>query len=156
MKTFITSSLLLASAGALAQTTAPLDTVPETTTDLEDFVIVASKPVVQSDGAKLTYNMEEDPSSKGNTLMDALKKVPMLSVDGEDNIRLNGQSSFKIYVNGKEDPSLTANYKNVFKAMPSEAVVKVEVITEPGAKYDAEGPAGIINLLTLTKTTTDG
>lgn len=156
MKTFITSSLLLASAGALAQTTAPLDTVPETTTDLEDFVIVASKPVVQSDGAKLTYNMEEDPSSKGNTLMDALKKVPMLSVDGEDNIRLNGQSSFKIYVNGKEDPSLTANYKNVFKAMPSEAVVKVEVITEPGAKYDAEGTAGIINLITLTKNTTDG
>ncbi|MDE5888359.1 MAG: outer membrane beta-barrel family protein [Muribaculaceae bacterium] len=156
MKTLLTSSLLLAAASAFAQSAVPVDTVPDTTVDLDDFVIIADKPVVQTDGAKLTYNMEEDPSSKGNTLMEALKKVPMISVDGEDNIRLNGQSSFKIYVNGKEDPSLTTNYKNVFKAMPSEAVAKVEVITEPGAKYDAEGTAGIINIIAITKNTTDG
>ncbi len=156
MKSLLTTSLLFASAAAFAQQGVANDSIPESTIDLEDFVIVADKPVIQTDGAKLTYNMEEDPSSKGNTLMDALKKVPMVSVDGEGNIRLNGQSSFKIYVNGKEDPSLTANYKNVFKAMPSEAVAKVEVITEPGAKYDAEGTAGIINIITITKNSTDG
>ena len=118
--------------------------------------MVADKPIVQSDGAKLTYNLQEDPSTKGNTLLDALRKVPMVSVDGEDKIRINGQENFKIYVNGKEDPSLSANYKNIFKAMPADAIVKVEVITEPGAKYDAEGTAGILNLITITKNSTDG
>ncbi|MDE6753620.1 MAG: TonB-dependent receptor [Muribaculaceae bacterium] len=153
--TIITAALLLSGANAFAQSETP-DSIPDNLIDLDEFVIVADKPIVQSDGAKLTYNMEEDPSSKGNTFMEALKKVPMISVDGEDNIRINGQNSFKIYVNGKEDPSLTANYKNVFKAMPSESVAKVEVITEPGAKYDAEGTAGIINIITVTKNTTDG
>lgn len=119
-------------------------------------MVVADKPLVQSDGTKLSYNMEEDPSARGNTLLDALRKVPMVSIDGEDKIRINGQSNFKIYVNGKEDPSLSANYDKIFKAMPADAVVKVEVITEPGAKYDAEGTAGILNLITVSKNTTDG
>lgn len=131
-------------------------TYSESYYDLDDIVIVADKPLVQSDGTKLTYNMEEDPSSKGNTLIDALRKVPLITVDGDNNITVNGMQNFKIYVNGKEDPSLTANYKNVLKAMPAESVVKVEVITEPGAKYDAEGTGGIINLVTVSKSTTDG
>lgn len=124
--------------------------------NLDDVVITADKPIVQSDGAKLTYNLEEDPASKGNTILDALRKVPMVTVDGDNNIRINGQDNFKIYVNGKEDPSLTANYKNIFRAMPAESVAKIEVITEPGAKYDAEGTAGILNLVTITKNNTDG
>ncbi len=132
------------------------DTTAVATYDLQELVISADKPLVQSDGAKLTYNLDEDPAAKGNTLMEALKKVPMVSVDGEDKIRINGQENFKIYINGKEDPSLTSNYKYVFKAMPADAVVKIEVITEPGAKYDAEGTAGILNIVTLTKNTTDG
>ncbi len=100
--------------------------------------------------------MKEDVSSKGLTLSDALRKVPMVTVDGEGNIRINGQENFKIYVNGKEDPSLTARYKDIFKAMPADAVMKVEVITEPGAKYDAEGTAGILNLVTISRNSTDG
>lgn len=132
------------------------DTVAIPTYDLEDLVVVGNKPVIQSDGAKLTYNLEEDPSSKGNSLLDALRKVPMISVDGEDNIKINGQGNLKIYVNGKEDQALTANYQKIFKAMPADAIIKVEVINEPGAKYDAEGTAGILNLVTISKNSTDG
>ncbi len=132
------------------------DSIAGSSYDLDDIVIVTERPVVQSDGAKLTYNMEEDTSSKGLTLSDALRKVPMVSVDGEGNISINGQSNFKIYLNGKEDPSLSANYKTIFKAMPAESVVKVEVITEPGAKYDAEGTGGILNLVTISKSSADG
>lgn len=163
------TSLLLSSASAYGQTetlnshsetgdpqTVKSDTVPETSIDLDDLVVVADRPIVQSDGAKLTYNMEEDISTKGMTLSDALRKVPMVSVDGEGNVRINGQDNFKIFVNGKEDPALTARYKDIFKAMPAEAVMKIEVITEPGAKYDAEGTAGILNLVTISKNSTDG
>lgn len=158
MKTtfLILSTLMIAPVNHILAQSESADSIEGACYDLEDIVVVADKPIVQSDGAKLTYNMDEDPSSKGNTLIDALRKVPMITIDGEDNIMINGQSSFKIYVNGKEDPSLTSNYKNIFKAMPADAVVKVEVITEPGAKYDAEGTAGIINLITLNKTATDG
>lgn len=147
--------MLASSSPIFAQELEP-DSIEGSYYDLEDLVVVADKPIVQTDGAKLTYNLEEDPSSKGNTILDALRKVPMVSVDGEDKIRINGQDNFKIYVNGKEDPSLTANYKHIFKAMPADAVVKIEVITEPGAKYDAEGTAGILNLITVTKNSTDG
>lgn len=132
------------------------DSVVGSTYDLDDIIIVTERPVVQSDGSKLTYNMEEDTSSKGMTLSDALRKVPMVNVDGEGNITINGQSNFKIFLNGKEEPSLSANYKTIFKAMPAEAVVKIEVITEPGAKYDAEGTGGILNLVTISKNSTDG
>ncbi len=157
MKTsFFAIPLILSANAAFAQDVQKNDTTAGSSYDLEDLVVVADKPVVQSDGAKLTYNLQEDPSTKGNTLLDALRKVPMVSVDGEDKIRINGQENFKIYVNGKEDPSLSANYKNIFKAMPADAIVKVEVITEPGAKYDAEGTAGILNLITITKNSTDG
>lgn len=157
MKTsFFAIPLILSANAAFAQDVQKNDTTAGSSYDLEDLVVVADKPIVQSDGAKLTYNLQEDPSTKGNTLLDALRKVPMVSVDGEEKIRINGQENFKIYVNGKEDPSLSANYKNIFKAMPADAIVKVEVITEPGAKYDAEGTAGILNLITITKNSTDG
>ena len=147
--------MLASSSTIFAQELEP-DSIEGSYYDLEDLIVVADKPIVQTDGAKLTYNLEEDPSTKGNTLLDALRKVPMVSVDGENKIRINGQENFKIYVNGKEDPSLTANYDQIFKAMPADAVVKIEVITEPGAKYDAEGTAGILNLVTVTKNSTDG
>ncbi len=124
--------------------------------DLDEVVVTAKRPVIQSDGAKLTYNVDEDDSSKGSTVLDMLRKVPMVSVDGEDNIRINGQSNFKIYVNGKEEPFMSANYQRILKAMPAEAVAKVEVITEPDAKYDAEGTGGILNLITERKRTDDG
>lgn len=155
-KLFLFSFLLLAHGSAVFAQTEATDSIEGAFYDLDDIVISADRPIVQSDGAKLTYNMEEDPSAKGNTLLDALRKVPMVSVDGDNNISINGQSNFKIYVNGKEDPALTAHYKNIFRAMPADAVAKVEVITEPGAKYDAEGTAGILNIVTVTRNSSDG
>lgn len=124
------------------------DTMPSLSMDLDELVITAKKDVVKSDGAKLTYDMSEDDSSKGQSLLEALRKVPMVNVDGQDKITINGSSNFKIYVNGKEDQMLEANYSQVFKAMPSSSVNKIEVITEPGAQYDAEGIGGILNLIT--------
>lgn len=124
--------------------------------ELDELVIEVKKEVIKSDGAKLTYDLEQDDTSKGQNLLDALRKVPMVTVDGQDNVYIKGSQNFKIYVNGKEDPMLTANYQKVFKAMPAESVSKIEVITEPGAKYDSEGTGGILNLVTERKQSKDG
>ncbi|MDD6228989.1 MAG: Plug domain-containing protein, partial [Bacteroidales bacterium] len=153
-------ALLAAAAPAVAQAqtdTVPVDSLADIPTiELDDLVITANKTVIKSDGAKLTYNVAEDESSKGQSVLDALRKVPMVTVDAQDNIRINGQTGFKIYVNGREDTMLESNYQRLLKAMPAESVKNIEVITEPGAKYDAEGVGGILNLITETKTQRDG
>lgn len=136
----------------------PVDTagtVPDYTT-LREFVVTRTKPVVQANGEKVTYNVSEDPASKSATVLDMLRKVPMVTVDGNDNILVKGQSNFKIYVNGKEDPMLSANAKQVLKAMPASQIMKIEVINEPGAKYDAEGTAGILNFIIDRKQSREG
>lgn len=117
-------------------------------TELDDFVIVQRKKLVQSDGAKLTYNVTEDPESGSSNILDILRKVPGVTVDAEDNVRVNGQSSFKILMNGHEDPMLKGDIKTVLKSLPASSIRKIEVISEPGAKYEAEGVGGILNIIT--------
>jgi hypothetical protein len=76
-----------------------------------------------------------------------LRKVPMVTIDGQDNILVKGNSSFKIYKNGHYDPSLSKNAKEVFKSMPATMVKRIEVITDPGAREDAEGVDAILNIV---------
>lgn len=135
---------------------APADTISDLYSELDELVVSVKKEAITSDGSKLTYDLDQDPATKGQTLLDVLRKTPMVSVDGDDKIYIKGQQNFKIYVNGREDPMLSANASTVLKAMPAEAVSKIEVINEPGAKYDAEGLAGILNLITERKQSRDG
>lgn len=123
---------------------------------LDDLVIESQRPVVKSDGATMTYSIEDDASAKGQSLLDVLRKVPGVTVDGQDNILVRGKSDYKIYVNGREEPMLSQNAKDIFKSMPSEAVARIEVITDPGAQFDAEGTAGILNLVTDRKRKENG
>lgn len=127
-----------------------------TATTLDNLVVEAVKPLIQSDGATLTYNAEEDDAGRSGNVLDLLRKVPMVTVDAQDNIQINGQGGFKIQMNGKDDPMLAQNASQILKNMPADNIVKVEVITEPGAKYDAEGVGGILNIVTTTKNATDG
>lgn len=117
-------------------------------TELEDLVIVQQKKLVQSDGAKLTYNVSEDPESGNSNILEILRKVPGVTVDAEDNVSVNGQSSFKILMNGQENPMLKGDIKTVLKSLPAASIKKIEVISEPGAKYEAEGVGGILNIVT--------
>src|SRR5574344_1548238 len=113
---------------------------------LKGVEIVAQKPVVKMETDKMTYNVQEDVDSKSMTLLDLMRKVPMVTVDGQDNITVNGSKSFKILVDGKENPMFQANASTIFKSIPASIVKNMEVITNPGAKYDAEGTAGILNI----------
>ena len=121
----------------------------EATNELKGIEIVAQKPLVKVDVDKIEYNIEDDPDSKTNTVMEMLRKVPLVTVDGEDNIKVNGSSSFKIHVNGKPNNMMSNNPKDVLKSMPANTIKHIEVITSPGAKYDAEGVGGILNIVTV-------
>ncbi|WP_321519249.1 outer membrane beta-barrel family protein [uncultured Bacteroides sp.] len=127
----------------------------ETSKELNEVVVVAQKPLVKIDIDKLTYSIENDPESKTTSTLDMLRKIPMITVDNEDNIQLKGSSDFKIYLNGKPSNMISNNPSDVLKSMPASTIKSVEVITDPGAKYDAEGVGGIINIIT-TKSGIEG
>ena len=126
-----------------------LDTLylKESATMLKGVEIVAQKPLVKMEVDKMSYNVAEDEDSKSNTVLDMLRKVPMVTVDGQDNISVNGSSNFKVYVDGMPNVMFSSNPSMVFKSMPATAVKSIEVMTNPGAKYDAEGAAGVLNIV---------
>lgn len=115
---------------------------------LDEVTVVAQKPLVKVEIDKLTYSLQDDPESQTNNTLDMLRKVPMITVDGNDEIQLQGSTNFKIYVNGKPSNMLSNNPSDVLKSMPASSVKDIEVITDPGSKYDAEGVGGIINIIT--------
>ena len=123
---------------------------------LNDLVVVASKPLVKMDVDKIEYSVKDDADSKTNSVLEMLRKVPMVTVDGEDNIKVNGSSSFQVYVNGKPNPMMTQNASTILKAMPAQGVKSIDVITNPGAKYDAEGVGGILNITMDTDSNMEG
>ncbi len=120
---------------------------------LKEVTVTAVQPLIKNEPDKLTYNLESDPQTASSPLVDILRKVPMLSVDGEDVVRLNGETNFKVLVNGRSSGLLVKNFKDAIKAMPASSIKSIEVITNPPAKYDAEGIGGVINIITNRKTT---
>lgn len=115
--------------------------------NLNELFVTAQRPLVEMKTDEMTYNVSSDNDSKTYTLLEMLRKVPMVSVDGEDNISVNGSSAFQVYVDGKPSLLFSGNPSQIFKAMPASSVQKIEVITNPGAKYDAEGVGGVLNLV---------
>ena len=115
--------------------------------ELEGVVIKAQRQLIKQEIDRIGYDVQADEESKTQTVMDMLRKVPMVTVDGQDNILVKGNSSFKIYKNGHLDPSLSKNAKEVFKSMPASMVKRIEVITDPGAREDAEGVDAILNIV---------
>jgi outer membrane receptor protein involved in Fe transport len=126
-----------------------------TANELQIVSVTASKPIIKQEIDRLAYDVQADPDSKALTVMEMLRKVPMVTVDGDDNIQLQGSNSYRIFINGKPSALMTNNPKDVLRSMPANTVQKIEIITTPPAKYDSEGLAGIINIIT-TKKTSDG
>ena len=112
--------------------------------DIDQVTVTIQKPLVTADAEKTTYSVEDDPQAASSTLEEILRKVPQLTIDAEGNVKLNGQSDFKVLVNGRSS-AMFKNFKDVIRSMPASQIKKIEVITEPSMKYDAEGAGGIIN-----------
>ena len=118
---------------------------------LKEVSVIAIKPLVKQEIDRISYDVQSDPESKANDALEMLRKLPMITVDGSDNIQLKGSSSFRIFINGKPSALMANDPSEVLKAMPAATIQKIEVITVPPAKYDAEGITGIINIITLKK-----
>ena len=114
--------------------------------DLQGVEVVAQKPVVKMTTDKMTYNVQQDADAKTMTLLDMLRKVPMVNVDGQDNVTVKGSSNFKVYVDGKPNQMFQNNFSQVAKSIPASMVQSIDVITSPGAKYDAEGTTGVLDI----------
>ncbi|MEE1946816.1 outer membrane beta-barrel protein [Pedobacter sp. KR3-3] len=115
---------------------------------LKQVVITGQKQLISQDKDKLVYNVEQDVAARGESLTEIFRKIPMLSVDGEGNVQLNGQTNYKVLLNGRETAMFVANTKDALRGFPGVVVSKIEVITNPSAKYDAEGVGGLINIIT--------
>lgn len=118
---------------------------------LTAVTVTARRPLIEHSDDKLVYNAEADPSNAGQMATDVLRKTPFLTVDGEGNVQLNGQTNFKVLLNGKETAMFTKNVKEALQSFPANLIKSIEVITTPSAKYDGEGVGGLINIITKKK-----
>ncbi|MFT4072427.1 MAG: outer membrane beta-barrel family protein [Dysgonamonadaceae bacterium] len=115
---------------------------------LKEVEVVAAKPLIKTEMDRFSYNLENDPDSKTSTLLEMVNKVPMLSVDNDQNLKLKGGTKFKILMDGKETNMSGEDLKNMMKATQANAIKEIQVITDPGAKYESEGLDGLINIIT--------
>lgn len=120
-----------------------------------EVTVATTRPLVRTETDKIIYSIEADPESKTSSAIEMLRKVPMVTVDGEDNIMLKGNSNFRILLNGKNSSMLSQNPKDVLRSLPASTIRDIEVITNPSSKYEAEGVGGIINIIT-TRRQVDG
>lgn len=115
---------------------------------LNAVVVTVQKPIVMADAEKLTYSVEDDPEASTSTLEDIIRKVPQLSLDADGKVLMNGQSDYKVLVNGHTSSSLSRNFADIIKSMPASSIKRIEVVTNPSMKYDAEGVGGVLNIIT--------
>lgn len=116
--------------------------------NLETFTISEIKPVYMIDGEKILYNVSEDPGVQTGTASDALQNAPEVEVDIEGNITLRGVSSVEIWINDKPSKLNAENLKTYIQQLPANSIERIEVITNPSARYSSEGTGGIINIIT--------
>ena len=157
-------TMCLVSAGTWAQVQeekldnameARLDSI-EMAAEMKGVTVKAQRQLIKQEIDRVGYDVQADEESKVLTVMDMLRKVPMVTIDGEENILVRGNSNYKIYKNGHPDPNLTRNAKEILKAMPASAVKRIEVITEPGAREDAEGVNAILNIVMMDNRRVEG
>lgn len=120
-------------------------------TNLSDINISIQKKLVKREIDRLIYKVSEDPDSKSLSTFEVLRKVPLISIDGEKNIRIKGSANFNVFIDNKPSSLFSRNIADALRNIPASSILRIEVITSPPVKYDAEGLGGIINIITIKK-----
>ncbi len=121
-------------------------TMVKTTGELKAVTVVSKKPMVEVKADKTILNVEGTINATGNDALELLRKSPGVLVDKDDNVSLSGKNGVQIYVDGKPSPLSGADLTAFLKNLQSSQIEVIEIITNPSAKYDAAGNAGIINI----------
>ncbi len=114
---------------------------------LSGITVTGAKNFMEVHLDKLVYNAERDLTSQGGVATDLLKKVPQVSVDADGNVELLGNKDVRVFINGKPSTMFDNNLAAALQSIPASQIKTIEVITSPGAQYDAQGTAGIINIV---------
>lgn len=118
------------------------------TVQLTGIQVVSRRQLVEQKPGMLVYNAESDISNRGGTAADVLRKAPALNVDPQGNVTMRGSGTLKILINGKYSGQIARSPADALNMMPANIIRSVEIITSPSARYDAEGAAGVINIIT--------
>src|SRR5690606_37534776 len=114
---------------------------------LEEVVVAGTKPAMELQMDRKVFNVAQSAISVGGTATDLLANVPSLQVDMDGSVSLRGSSNVRILVDGRESAMAGNDITRLLQALPANAIERVEVITNPSSRYDAEGQSGIINIV---------
>jgi outer membrane receptor protein involved in Fe transport len=115
-------------------------------TSLQEVTIAAEKPLIQYAADMMTYNVGQSILSEGSTASDILRNVPMVEVDLDGNASISGKRNTRIFIDSKPSDYMTSNIADLLSVLPSDAIEKIEVMTNPPARYSGDGE-GIINIV---------
>ena len=119
----------------------------QTTLQMEGVEVEGERPLFIQTAEKRVFNVEKNSLSTGGSAIDALRQVPGVEVDPDDNISLRGNTKVNLMIDGKPSSIAGGDIKSLLQSVPASNIADIEVMTNPGAKYDPEGMAGIINIV---------
>jgi ferric enterobactin receptor len=143
-KKHVIEHVIVAAGGNVTLGTIALESIQN---QLSGVTITAKAPIIENRIDKMVYNAANDLTAQSGAAIDVLKKVPQVTVDIDGNVELQGNANIRFLINGKPSSIFGASLADALQAIPGSQIKSIEVITSPGAKYDAAGTGGIINII---------